>query len=437
MTADMLDFSRQKWRLAVSILVAGMVLALVYHGWEGFVLKRGYPYDTFLFQPDARFSDFTDTILYVKTGAPYQLPGGQNNHFPADYLIFTAFAKLPAHLGAALFITAMMAGLLGLLLACFRFLFPRPLMCGLAVAPFLFSYPCLNGFDRGNSEILLAFLVGLSLFWYRQKKFGLSFFSLLLPICFKFYPVALLLLFVRRKLTGWVLLLPFAFALITWLALLTFKEPVGASLASFWGQLSDYNVRYNLGQDGINAAASAWNFTRIGVWAVRGLGLGDFNWPMPLSVTARALEFYYLVMVLLGIFLAFQVLLVEKSFARRAILLLIYLTVSVPGGANYKLMHVVTALVVLILIPQRRRFDRAVVALLAFAVIPKQEVLLPYFGISDSTAADCSIAVILNPICLLLAMALLVGAAYHEAWPLGWGQRLRKFGAVLRSPRVE
>jgi hypothetical protein len=97
---------------------------------------------------------------------------------------------------------------------------------------------------------------------------------------------------------------------------------------------------------------------------------------------------------------------------------------------------VVTALVILILIPERRRFDLALVAILAVAVLPKQEVLMPYFGMSDSFTYDCSIAVILNPLCLLLAIALTVWPAYTEAWRQDLPQRWRKFGAVFRlSPR--
>jgi hypothetical protein len=217
--------------------------------------------------------------------------------------------------------------------------------------------------------------------------------------------------------------------LITWFSLYIFIDPPLESLHWFLRQLTDYDARFNFGLEGLSASAGAWNAVRLGGWAVSAL-FGQAAWPLPMTELVVLHRLYFAAMALLGAFLAFHVLLVERRFARRAILLLLYITFSVPGGGAYKLMHVVTALVILILIPQRRRFDLLAVATLAFAIIPKQEIIWTRFGASDSLAPDVSIAVILNPLALLVATGLLVAGGYARS--LALRARWRKLLAVFR-----
>jgi len=89
------------------------------------------------------------------------------------------------------------------------------------------------------------------------------------------------------------------------------------------------------------------------------------------------------------------------------------------------------ALVVYILVRERHRFDRAVIVLLAVAVLPKREIVLHFVGPSDTHFRDAGLGVLINPICLLLAMFLMARAAYAEGTPLSFRQQIGKLAAIL------
>ena len=80
-----MPFRQRKLWLALTILIIGMALAVIWHGTQQ-LLGRPYPYNTFLFAPNSSYSDFTD---FMKPEMPL------GNYFPSAYLLFAPFRLLP------------------------------------------------------------------------------------------------------------------------------------------------------------------------------------------------------------------------------------------------------------------------------------------------------------------------------------------------------
>jgi hypothetical protein len=419
-----MEFERRKLRLALIIIATGLIVALIWHGWMGWGRGLGYPYNTFLFFPDFRFTDFTEYFGYARTFDPYRGPLGRCNNMPASYLLLYPLLWMPTATAAFLFLGFGLLGLLLLLYVVFQDVVPHPGWRLFTAMVFLGSYPVLYALDRGNNDLVLVPLVALSLFLYSRGRFTLSFLCLLPPVCCKLYPALLLLLFFRRKQIHWLFLGPLAFLLVNWAALLTFHGPVSENWANLQMQLRAYNLQYSLGQYGVASSASAWNLLFICVWLFFAVSSWNFGFQMPPDITLNAFYVYNGFFLLLLIWMIVHVLWVEKFFVRKAILLLLYLTVSIPSGGDYKLMYAEVALVILILVREKRPADLVVTAMLALALVPKREVLLTFLGRSDSGYFDASLNVIVNPLCLLIAMAMLMWDGWRAAGALDGRRRL-------------
>jgi len=405
----LMDFCRRKLSLALWILGLGLALGLIWHGYQGGVLHKTYPYNTFLYNPDIRGSDFTVGTAYLAHQNPYR---AGCNYFPAANFVFSFYSLLPHAIRTYLFLATTFLGLWSMLSLSLLKLVPHSGWRFATGALLMSTYPILLCLDRGNIEILVAFFVAAFCFCFARKRFLLGLCFLVPAICFKFYPVVLLLLFVRRRFLLWPFAAVAAFVLISLGGMLTYPDSVVESCRLLVDQFSAYNNRVNLDFNGYAASAGGWNCFRLAVFFV--YSFGDWYWPMPPDMVKETLQCYSLIMACLGLYLAAHVVLVETTFARRAILLLLYMTVSAPGGADYKLMHVEIALVILLLVKERRPGDLWAVGALAFCLIPKKEVFLTFMGITDSIHADASIGIILNPLCVLLAMGLLVRSGYRK-----------------------
>jgi len=120
--------------------------------------------------------------------------------------------------------------------------------------------------------------------------------------------------------------------------------------------------------------------------------------------------------------------LIEREFFRRVILVLLLNSMIVPSGGEYRLIYMNMALIILILLPRRRRHDLWATALLALVVIPKREIFLTALGMSDSGFYDIPLSILIDVPCMLTAMALLIK---DGLLPGSWRHlQLRGFGLI-------
>ena len=87
----------QKLNIITGIVLAGFIIAVIYHFILGVFFHLEYPYNTFLFIPNVRFSDFTDIFkLYGSTSFnPYLQFHNHANHFPLGMFFMYLFRLIP------------------------------------------------------------------------------------------------------------------------------------------------------------------------------------------------------------------------------------------------------------------------------------------------------------------------------------------------------
>jgi hypothetical protein len=395
-----MDTRLRKLRLALWIMGLGTLIALIWHGWQGWGLGRSYPYNTYLSIPQYRFSDFTDHLRASQQVCPYE---GHviGLYFPATYVLLRIFPILPDRLALAVFLCGSLLGLLILQVRAFREMLPGTGARMLAVLGLTFgSYAVTLCLDRGNIELSMALLVGGALMLCHRQRFGLAATLIGVTICLKLYTALLLVVFLRRH------------------------------------QLRHIVLPLVLFNFGLGGSSSPWNLCKIAL-----LALDHWNWlhlhldynrdPRAFAAAIYILSAYYKSVLMVGLIgVVALVTFVEREFFRRLLLLLLLTPFASQSGADYRLLYFDIALVLLILLPGVRRHDFRVTALLALLLVPKKEFFLAFLGPTDTTFNDVSIGVLINPILALLAIALLMADAWVRRVP-GWG--MLRFRGLLRQ----
>jgi Glycosyltransferase family 87 len=168
--------------------------------------RNYYPFNTLLFRPTHRFTDFT--TFYPKLsvfGDPQAFfsPNGVMYTYPAPLLIFNVGLFRLSQQPLALYIVGMLifAALVGVV--AFR-LIPKgkgtnALAALAALAAGAFSFPLYFLLDRGNLEgiVWIACIVGLYFFVKRRYYFAATLFALAASM--KIFPAVLLLLFLAKR----------------------------------------------------------------------------------------------------------------------------------------------------------------------------------------------------------------------------------------------
>jgi hypothetical protein len=423
------DIRRRKLGLVLAILRAGMIVALAWAGMQGWWLGHGYPYNTFLFDPRARFNDFSDMIIDAGRENPYQDPAGI--YLPFAWVFFRVFGAMPYDLALTLFLFVASGGLFMLLVAALAgTVRPAWKRVALALALLALSYPVICVVDRANLEIYLACLVAAALYFFARQRYGLGTLCLILSASFKLYPFVFLLLLLRQRRMKWILLGLLGFVAAFFLSFGVLGLPVETGVEFYGRDLVFLTRTYVLENYALEGCASIWNVYKIALITASNFGLMapvDFSYDGNFIRNSYAV--YSTLTALAGLALAFHVCFVEKEFLRCAIALLLYLSVSTPMGADYRLLHAGIALVVLILLRTRRPYDLVILVLLALAMVPKKEIFLAYAGKTETNFADVSIQVVLNPLLVATALAFLVCDGFRlfdSRWAWLRGRRMMR-----------
>jgi hypothetical protein len=300
-----------------------------------------------------------------------------------------------------------------------------------ALGLMVLSYPLLICLDRGNIEIVVVTLVASSILLMARGRHWLAALCLAPAISLKFYPAFLLVLMVRQRRYAAVLLALGLSVVITGLSL------HGLSLSAldawhYYHRNLVYHTRAGvLGNLMVEGAASPWNAFKIIVATAEHWGLIG---PVELSFNGPFIQNAYFVYVILMAGMAAAVAvytLVEREFLRTVIPLLLYLSINVPMGGDYRLLYGETAMIVLIALHTRRRFDLAAIALLAVTLVPKKEIILSYMGKTETEFADVTINAVINPVLILVVLALLLADGWAQFDPKWAWLRLQSLLRVL------
>jgi len=437
MTSSPPNFSSHKLRIALLIMAAGLLASIAFHLYQGYGLGRGYPYNTFLFRPEARFTDFYDVLTSTRNWDPYST---WSLYFPFTYVIFRPVELMPWGVALAAFFLTSLGGLWRWLTSLLQPTLASRSRAALAGALLLgLAYPVLFCLDRGNIELGLFLLVAgfLTCAWRRRYWTSIAF--LVPAMCIKLYPAVLLALFLRRGRFKYAAVAGAACAVITFICLTTFQHSWREDLALWQRQLALFRHRYLILNGSMAGSANLWNPVKLVLFNTVDLATeGEENVIAVRTLIARvehALPLYSLSMAILALLVTFHVSVVEREYWRKVVLLLLFMVMAPPGGADYKMVYLVGVLAAMIALPTRRRADLTIVALLAIVLIPKKFVFSPNI-VSDSLAADVSLAVLLNPTLMLAAVALLCrdGWAHSTARGRALRWKLTRTALAWRAP---
>lgn len=389
-----------KGNFIASIVLAGFVISVFYHYIQGVYLGHGYPHNTFLFLPIDRFRDFFVLLEVNQHLNPY-LGGAASAQYPFLNAVSYAFTFFPNDVSFILYNL--------LIITAFVFLNAVSIRADDRYASFIkvfifsfLTYPFLFTIDRGNLEGLLSIVLLFCIYLYQKKNYVVSAIFLGLAIAMKVFPVVLLILFIADR---------------------RYKESIyavavasGATLVSlilFRGGLVA-NLTFLFHGSNIGGNSTLALFLGNNAFVQRGVSLFTFSKIMHNMLHLSQyidmtlfLKLYSAVMVAVFMALALFVLLVETEFWEKAALLVFSMLLFPHISADYKLMHVFVPLLLFVNSGKKSRLDFFYALMFAFLLIPKDYYLLKSV-ISDSGTYDISIAVILNPIIMLVMMVVIL-----------------------------
>jgi len=426
--------SRARGKLAVYIGISaiGMSCALVFHAYCDRILHADYPLNSLLFVSRLRFSDLTDVLFSARRLDPYSTWA---LYFPFAYIVAYPFAALPPAVAIIIYLAVTAGLLVRVVHATLRQASFAPATAApLAVAVLGLAYPVWFCADRGNVELTLLLLICVVLLAMRRRNYFSAAACLASAVCLKLYPIVLICLFARRRAVRFAVGLIAASVVVSAFSLLAFKGTPAGNIARWRAQTAEFHRHYVLGNRGMGGSAGWWNAYKVVAIqrnpeaALRDPRGESEAWQ---AAMARPFRRFVLVVLVCGGGVALFTLIVETSVWRQAALLLLYMVLSAPAGAEYKLVHCVAVIVSLVVAPWRRAGDTAAVALVSLAMVPKRYVFFESV-ITDVGAADCSIGVLVNPALLTVAALVLVwqGMAYTTAKR----RYLRMMYALTRLP---
>lgn len=367
------NLKRKRINYIALIISIGFAASSLFHSFQGFILHRGYPYNTFLFRPEARFSDFFQIIRQSR----------EISYLPFVNILIYLFEFLGAQTSFFIFAASSIILL---------FLINRRELLYSLIFTFL-TYPVLFALDRGNIEILVFFLLYFFLDFFRRGKNLLSALFLAGAISIKLFPAVFLILFLAERkfreifyTLGLVLVFNLA-------ALLTFKEGIISRLQVQMENIRNYGHVYQLGDLGLPFGHSLWGLFKESIYNLKGYSQSG-------ELIRQSYNVYPFVALLLFLFVTLYIIFIEKEFWKKVLLIVISMNLLPYVSPDYKLLYFFIPLYLFINSRKKDRYDMIYIVLFALLLIPKSYL--------QGKTTDISISVILNPLIMMVLAGLVI-----------------------------
>jgi hypothetical protein len=173
-----------KIHLFKTYITFGFIIALVYHYILGFYFLKGYPRNTFLFDPQNHFMDFIN--VYINKSSLY---------FPFCNLIINIFSKIsPIEISIIVFILLSLIFLLTFFFLQLKTVKITDTINSTMIFSFC-TFPFLFVFDRLNLEIIVYAFCVIFLYCYKKNQNIIAIITLSFAISMKLFPIMFLLLY--------------------------------------------------------------------------------------------------------------------------------------------------------------------------------------------------------------------------------------------------
>jgi len=389
------------------IILVGTSISIAYHYFQGFYLGNPYPYNTFLFTPMYRFSDFTSITNEIHNLNPYF--GATSGQYPFLLMVGYLFSLIPESYSYIVFLV-MVTGLFLYFnrIRLWNFNWYRSIT-PIFIITFL-SYPFLFTIDRGNFEILVFIFVLAFSFYFVKKQYAISAILLSCAIAMKVLPALLLILFIPEKKWRELVLCIACSIILTLFSLICFK---GGLLANLTYLLNFSNISSN------------WNFMQFvsiepGTFIQRGVSLLtlikifvlETSITLPQFIVANFSKLYVLSAGILLLPILFYVIFVEKILWKRTALAVFAMLLLPPISADYKLLYVFIPLFIYINTEKISYSDILYISLFGLLLIPKDyyyfKNVLSDAYISNAFVHDVSVSIVINILIMILMSLMLI-----------------------------
>lgn len=379
-------------RTLALLVFIGFVVAVYFHYIQGTILHRGYPWNTYLFDPKDRFNDWHNSIATARTLDPYYKSHiAPPNYFPFAYLFFLGGSLFSRHDATLLFL-GISLGTLILCVVVFGKIHLAPVLtdrrgflsAALLIAIMLsFSYPLHFALDRGNLDAGIGALCLLYVTLLRTRYSDAGCVALGVAIALKGYPAAFCLLGLGDRRYRQALLPVAVGLLLTAISLSAFSGGVLHNLSGLRGGLHLYRTKWVLGTESMRYSVDPYNQIRILVGNV-------------MSISAvRLLALYNMLSLLFACICAYFVLFVRASRWRRVSAVCLTALLFPDEAADYKLMVLLPCLLLLMVDDGYSWRERVSTVCFAGLFIPKHY-LFNKTGVSISGPISAALLLLLS-----------------------------------------
>jgi hypothetical protein len=151
------------------IILIGFIAGIARNYIYGMYFKMGYPYNTFVFYPEVRFTDLTGLVEGCRNLNPY-LTSNFSGQLPALNLVCSIFSIFPKNIYLGFYITITVIPFLCVAYNLTKDKICQPILNWTIIG--LLNYPILFTLDRGNLEgIMFTVLALFTSLLYKQKYY--------------------------------------------------------------------------------------------------------------------------------------------------------------------------------------------------------------------------------------------------------------------------
>lgn len=420
----------KKLNIITGIVLAGFIIAVIYHFILGNVFHLGYPYNTFLFNPKVRFSDFTYNYQIFETLQfnPYVQWHLPVNYFPFCMLTLYFFRLFPIIISFILYYAVV--------IAYFAFYNHKNISQDLPsnsrftisssffIITFL-SYPFIIMMDRGNNDSFIFIFLSLFIYFFTKEKYLKSALLLAIPIAMKAYPLIFIPLFLVKKKfkeAFYCLLLVF---LLTFISLILAKGGLFANISWFLTKhMVFFNNTYIVGNGGM-WGISLFSIVKFFIFWMNSCiklfphYINNFPFQFNSFIFSCSQSVMALVPKALNIYMPFALLsisaiaaysvFIEKEFWKQILLLLVCSMIFPPLSTDAKLFNLYIPLWLFINSPNKSKKDFFYAICFGLMLIPKN-----YLQFIDPAGYNnFNISFVLNPLILIIMLITVIVEGFN------------------------
>lgn len=359
-----------------------------------------HPWNTFLFDPTHRFTDWIHSVIHSKYLNPYNMPAPSiAAYFPLFYL--TVSKLISTDLKLALHQYFYISIILHLVLiykikTSKKINFDKSNINLLKITFIIFfSYPVIFSIDRGNIDIWIFYLIAIGFIFYKEQNNKTSLLIFAIASSLKGYPIAFILYFIFKKQYSFALYLILLFLLFVIVPLLIFEGGFFDNLQLFMHNLAGYKKIYVIGSGSLFASSDPYNMIRIIVlYLYRNL----FEIKLNVELMSTYIYMPYLISNIALMMYCCYYLYRKKINSDMVIMTFIsFVVITFPNVANdYKLCILLLPLL-FSLINLIKPLPFSIYILILLLLVPKS-----FYFIQDR-----SISMVINPILIVLSYILL------------------------------